>query len=281
IVFSLNTKPLAPGETKRYVQHRVRVSRRQGVEYPLFTEGALNVIVRRSGGIPRVINILADKALLVAFSCGSPTVLAVHVAEAVKDSPTLVVGHRFSLPHPSKRAWLIAAGIAVLLAVAAGGDALYALGRAHHAALPEPAPTAVAAASNPPPAGKSASLIAPAAPAPAPVVKASAEADPVQAKPVSKPAPAPKPHPAPLPVKSASVKTPVAPVKPPVAVATPTPAPVIPTAPVAAAPVAPAASVAPAQPPAPTPAPQPVVERAAPSDPLAAVGAGVYPGLKR
>ena len=307
IVFSLNTKPLVPGETRRYVQHRVRVSRRQGVEYPLFTEGALNVIVRRSGGIPRVINILADKALLVAFSSGSPTVLASHVAEAVKDSPTLVVGHRFSLPRPSKRAWLIASAVAALVLVVVGGFALYALGQAHHVAQSAPEPTAVATVSNPPPAApkpaavavpapppeppKPAAVVAVPAPPPAapvtppPVVKASAvqEEAPVQVKPALKPVPAPKP----VAAKSAPVKTPVVPVKTPVAVASPVPAPVAPVvvpAPVveaAAVPVAPAAPVVPAQPPAPSPAPQPVVERVAPADPAVAVGSGVYPGLKQ
>jgi type II secretory pathway predicted ATPase ExeA len=289
IVFSLNTKPLAPGETKRYVQHRVRVSRRQGVEYPLFTEGALNVIVRRSGGIPRVINILADKALLVAFSCGSPTVLAAHVAEAVKDSPTLVVGHRFSLPQPSKRAWLTAAGVLLLLAVAIGGYALYALGRAQHVVVAQPQPQIVATASPPaavapvvvasPPVAVAPVVASPLpAPAPVPVSKPAAVDAPVPvavAPAVVKPAAKPEPRPAPVPVKAA-------PVKPAPVVKTPAPAPVVPVVvPAAPAPVVAPAPVAPsAQPPAPTPAPQPAVERVAPADPVAAVGSGVYPGSR-
>ncbi|MBY0429689.1 MAG: AAA family ATPase, partial [Rhodospirillales bacterium] len=85
IAFSFNTKPLTHAETRSYVQHRVAKSRQDGVEYKVFTEGALALIASHSRGIPRLINILADKALLVAFAAGSPLVTRGHAEDAIND----------------------------------------------------------------------------------------------------------------------------------------------------------------------------------------------------
>jgi hypothetical protein len=89
IVFSFETKPMTIAEAKRYIAHRVRVSRHGGVDYEIFSDAALELIARSSGGTPRVINILADKALLVAFSDNSPIVQKSHARDAIKDSPGL------------------------------------------------------------------------------------------------------------------------------------------------------------------------------------------------
>ncbi len=90
IAFSLATKPLTLEETKNYLSHRIRVSRREGIVYDVFTGRAVDFLARSCGGIPRVINIIADKSLLAAFAAGSPVVQPAHVAEAIKESPTLV-----------------------------------------------------------------------------------------------------------------------------------------------------------------------------------------------
>jgi MSHA biogenesis protein MshM len=90
IAFSLETKPLTVEESKRYINHRLRVSRRQGVEYDVFSPRAVDLLARACGGIPRVLNIVADKSLLAAFATGSAVVQPAHVAEAIKESPALV-----------------------------------------------------------------------------------------------------------------------------------------------------------------------------------------------
>jgi general secretion pathway protein A len=57
--------PLSREETFAYVRHRLRVA---GATADLFTRGALREIYRVSRGIPRVINIISDRALLGAYT---------------------------------------------------------------------------------------------------------------------------------------------------------------------------------------------------------------------
>lgn len=57
-------KPLASDEIKSYVEHRLRVS---GLEEPIFTDDAIKKLYHYSGGIPRLINSIANSALLDGF----------------------------------------------------------------------------------------------------------------------------------------------------------------------------------------------------------------------
>jgi len=57
--------PLSAGETREYIAHRLKVA---GGAKELFTELATREIHRRSRGVPRVINLLCDRALLAGFA---------------------------------------------------------------------------------------------------------------------------------------------------------------------------------------------------------------------
>ena len=57
--------PLEKEETAAYVRHRLRVA---GATREIFTGGALREVQRLSGGVPRLINIVCDRALLGAFT---------------------------------------------------------------------------------------------------------------------------------------------------------------------------------------------------------------------
>jgi len=57
--------PLTRRETAAYVRHRLRVA---GATADIFTHGALHEIYHVSRGIPRVINIICDRALLGAYT---------------------------------------------------------------------------------------------------------------------------------------------------------------------------------------------------------------------
>ena len=57
--------PLSRDETAAYVRHRMRVA---GATVDIFTRGALREIYSVSRGIPRVINIICDRALLGAYT---------------------------------------------------------------------------------------------------------------------------------------------------------------------------------------------------------------------
>lgn len=59
-------RPLTAGETAAYVQHRLSVA---GAESSaIFTPRALQRVHRATGGNPRLINLVCDRALLAAFS---------------------------------------------------------------------------------------------------------------------------------------------------------------------------------------------------------------------
>ncbi len=62
-------EPLGKGETEAYLQHRLRVA---GCQRAVFERGAVAELYRRSGGIPRVINVVADRALLAGYTCDRP-----------------------------------------------------------------------------------------------------------------------------------------------------------------------------------------------------------------
>jgi len=201
VVFSFNTKPLTVEETKRYIAHRIKVSRQEGVVYDIYSDAALEVIARRSGGIPRVVNILADKSLLVAFSEGSPTVDKAHALAAIKDSPGLPPAGSAPLAT-SRRVAAIAAGAVVLALLAAFGVSRQLSHGRPQEAVPAPAPA----------------VVEPPAPTPAPV-PAPAPAPSQTPAPQPEPAPAPAPAPAPDPVPAP------APLPPPAPVPTPAPSP--------------------------------------------------------
>lgn len=60
-------KPLSLRETRDYVRHRLAVA---GGSENLFTGPAIRAIFHTSGGIPRLINLMADRALLGAYTLG-------------------------------------------------------------------------------------------------------------------------------------------------------------------------------------------------------------------
>jgi general secretion pathway protein A len=63
--------PLTASETREYVAHRLKVA---GLSRELFTDLALREVHRRSRGIPRVINLLCDRALLAGYAAGAPSI---------------------------------------------------------------------------------------------------------------------------------------------------------------------------------------------------------------
>lgn len=64
-------EPLTADETRDYIYHRLSVA---GCRHGVFSDAAIRQIYRESRGIPRVINILCDRALLGAFASDQPHV---------------------------------------------------------------------------------------------------------------------------------------------------------------------------------------------------------------
>jgi general secretion pathway protein A len=75
--------PLSQGETGAYIAHRLAVS---GVRTPLFTRRAVRAIHRCAGGIPRLVNLLCDRALLGAYSRGEHKVGVAVVRKAAREA---------------------------------------------------------------------------------------------------------------------------------------------------------------------------------------------------
>ena len=74
--------PLNEAETDDYIRHRLAVAQ---VERPIFSRSALRRIHKLSGGVPRLINMLCDRALLGAFATHRHTVDASIVRRAAAE----------------------------------------------------------------------------------------------------------------------------------------------------------------------------------------------------
>ena len=82
VAVRLNLRPLTASQAKSYIGHRWKVA---GGEEPPFDDGAYSAINLYSRGVPRLINVVADNALLTAFSAGEACVTGEHVHGAARD----------------------------------------------------------------------------------------------------------------------------------------------------------------------------------------------------
>jgi MSHA biogenesis protein MshM len=85
ISFQYELKGLLPDELERYLRHRLRVAGYNGDT--LFNKGAVAKLHRITRGTPRLVNIIAHKALMLAFGAGSQYVTAKYIAAASADTP--------------------------------------------------------------------------------------------------------------------------------------------------------------------------------------------------
>jgi general secretion pathway protein A len=97
--------PLTPAETAAYVRHRLRVA---GATSDIFSPAALSEVHRLATGVPRVINVVCDRALLGAYSTDRHRVTSSLVRHAAEE----VFGKRFI---PRWLPWLGTAAAAALL----------------------------------------------------------------------------------------------------------------------------------------------------------------------
>jgi general secretion pathway protein A len=87
---------LTKAESHEYVLHRLR---RAGGRDSLFQRGALSLLYRLSGGVPRLINVICDRALLGAYVQGESAVTRRTVKKAAEE----VFGRREERPTPTGR----------------------------------------------------------------------------------------------------------------------------------------------------------------------------------
>jgi MSHA biogenesis protein MshM len=107
ITFQYRLGLLDRAETVSYIRHRLKVA---GVESDLFSQPAMAALHRASRGVPRLLNILAHKALMQVYGEGGSKVVERHVLAAAGDTPTA--------RHPLPMALVWGAGAVLLLVIA-------------------------------------------------------------------------------------------------------------------------------------------------------------------
>ena len=123
ITHSFRMRPLTPPEVAKYLSFRMHAAGYRGPD--VFAPRAVTRIARASGGLTRRINILADKALLAAFSDNVHGVTERHAQAAVADSEFATVA------NAHRPAWYLAGALAAGVAIGVS---------VHWALTPEPPP---------------------------------------------------------------------------------------------------------------------------------------------
>jgi general secretion pathway protein A len=105
-------EPIAPQDVGEYIQHRLQIC---GASHIVFGRRAINLIGRLSGGVPRLINVLCDRALLGAYVEGKSQVDGAIVRKAARE----VLAE--DVPPPGNRRWAAPAvtALAAMLLIAA------------------------------------------------------------------------------------------------------------------------------------------------------------------
>ncbi|MBW1816585.1 MAG: AAA family ATPase [Deltaproteobacteria bacterium] len=142
--------PLSKDETAAYIRHRLEIA---GATRPLFAGGALRLIYKISNGIPRLINVICDRAILGAYAHRRQTINRALVRTAASE----VLDKKWKPLFRRPLGW----GIAILLLLAIGLSwrlspwsgllNLPVFQENREAAVPEPVETPAGAQPSPPP----------------------------------------------------------------------------------------------------------------------------------
>jgi MSHA biogenesis protein MshM len=154
ITHGFRMRPLTMAEVATYLTFRMRAAGYKGPD--VFDPQAVARIARASGGLTRRINILADKALLAAFSGSTHAVGAKQARAAIADS-------EFA-PNARKRGSLAGLAAAATAGALASAGAYWLLTHSSPALTPIPSAPAPAAALAPASPAVLASTAAPKAP---------------------------------------------------------------------------------------------------------------------
>ena len=116
ITFSYRLLPLNRPATFAYLRHRLAVAGFRGKD--LFSSQSMDFLHHVTGGIPRLINIVAHKALIAAYGEGDLTVRLKHLREASRDTVKAqnIKSSLFDFWLPVYSRWVIGAvGIVALI----------------------------------------------------------------------------------------------------------------------------------------------------------------------
>lgn len=105
--------PLDAEETEAYVRHRLAVA---GCTRSPFTRLGLKALYRRSGGVPRLINVIADRSLMAGYAHEQDSIGERLVERAANET---IPGNRHYWYHRYRK-WILA--LLILIAIAAIGS---------------------------------------------------------------------------------------------------------------------------------------------------------------
>ena len=111
ITHSFYLTPFPPDDTLQYLNFRLRAVGYKGPD--IFNQKTASVVKKYSDGLTRRMNIIADKALLAAFSEGSHTVTPLHVRSAAKDSEFKTVANNTKIVYPVAALVLVIAALSL------------------------------------------------------------------------------------------------------------------------------------------------------------------------
>ena len=121
IALRYHIQPFDRHETEDYINHRLVVAGSHGGVK--FSRRAFSAIYRLSGGIPRRINLLCDRAMLSAYVHESSVIEHTHVRHASMElAGQGSVAPRSATRHTSRHRFLITQGLLLGLALAVGGE---------------------------------------------------------------------------------------------------------------------------------------------------------------
>jgi len=104
-------EPINKAETAAYIRHRLQVC---GARETLFNENAVDLVHKLSAGVPRLINVVCDRAMLGAFVEGKRKVDMATVQRAALE---VLPEEGLDTPRQGVWPWLAASAAVVLLAV--------------------------------------------------------------------------------------------------------------------------------------------------------------------
>ncbi len=115
ITLSCHLIPLDLAETRDYIRHRIHIASHK--PELVFTQPAYRAIFKHTGGVPRLINIACDRALLTAFTLGRHRVTHGIVKRAIRE---LTGARRRVRNAPLYRERVVVGLLAVLLLLVGG-----------------------------------------------------------------------------------------------------------------------------------------------------------------
>lgn len=88
IAYHCHLTPMESSHTESYVIRRLLAAGHQHGQ--VFSQNAIKLLNKYGSGVPRIINILCNKAMLIACSRGDVAVTCVDVKKAIRDSKKLI-----------------------------------------------------------------------------------------------------------------------------------------------------------------------------------------------